>query len=374
MKINRFTILIALIPFLVDVRGVPAWASYPVVILIAFLCLMGPELNKRNSFAMAVLMLILTALFRWEQFSPRLFKDIGLMAMGVSPFIFKNHFRVEAKSLNLLMIIGFYITISSDIVNYKLSVENFINSTFGIERGAFTYSLGLFSLYWMKHGNLKWAAINFFLMLLGGKRVAMVGAAVCILLSFLLWKKKGETPVLVKIGLAAAAILYLKFSYDFATGVYDDIILAYTEKSADAFAMGRQQLYSKAFEFITFPNIWGEGPGNLYTFLEMKLNMGPVHNDFLKIYVDDGVILGLVWLWIWLSKLKYDQLPTVVFMFALFCTTNTLIYVYMLFMFCLFLDSEKYIYIGEILVPENMHMKKVREKLELTKKNETAKQ
>ena len=367
MRINIFTILIALIPFLVDVRGVPSMASYPIVVLIALFSLTKFKLNKENSFAMAVLLLVCTSLFRWNQFTPRFFKDIGLMAIGISPFIFKNHFRVEAKSLNILIIIGFLFAVSSDLIYFKFSINNFINSTFGIEKGASTYTLGLFSIFWMKNKKWKWALTNVFIMFLGGKRIAMVGIIFCLVLSFYLWNKKGKAYFLWKIGLFAIVIWYMKFSYDFAHGTFNDIIFKYTGKSADAFAMGRQQLFSAAFEFISFPNLWGEGPGNLYTYLGNLFGIPHVHNDFLKIYADNGLIIGLVWLWTWLRKIRYEQIATIFFIFALFCTTNCLIYVYMLFMFCFFLESDKYMYIGKILLPENMHMKRVKDDMKIMK-------
>lgn len=347
MKINKYTILIALIPFLVDFPGIPAWSTYPVVILFATLTIKRAEIDYNNVFAVAMLLLVVTGLFRIEQYNINLFKDLGLMAIGISPFVLKNEFKVEARSLNVLILIGFVISIYRSIFNFTFSLHNFINSTFGIERGASTYVLGLFSIYWMMNKNLKWSIINFCFMFLGGKRIAMASIGICLLAAVYFRSKEDEAKLLWKIVLAFGVLAWLKLSDLYVKGEFNKQILEYTEKSADAFFMGRQHLWTAAYSIMPDPNYWGVGPGGTIDICKSLVGIPRIHNDFLKIYIENGLIIGVAWLYILLRKLKARQIPTLLFIFALFTTSNTMIYVYMLFMFCMFLYPDKYFYIAK---------------------------
>ena len=87
-----------------------------------------------------------------------------------------------------------------------------------------------------------------------------------------------------------------------------------------------------------------------------------MHNDILKVYSENGFFIFLGFLWFMLRRLNYKQLPLLIFILFVFCTTNTFIYVYMIFMYVLFLEADQYIYIGEMSGETNMYIRMLQDK------------
>ena len=344
MKVNKYLILLALIPFLVDFRMTPSWSCYPLVILIGIMGRTKLGVKNMEGLIQALFLIVVTGIFRYEQYSIPLVKDLGLIAIGIMPFLFNVSFKVNIRHFNVLLIIGFLLAVWSSLFNFQLSWDNFINSAFGVERGAFTYTFGLAALYWCRRKEYRWTAINVFFMLIGGKRIAMVAIVICVVVDYYLHRKKGNAPIWVKFSIFGGVVLFLYITFQYTHHVYDIFILSHTGKSADAFMMGRQQLYEVIVSMIPKPNYWGVGPGNTLDTLREALGQPRMHNDFLKIYAENGVILFCLFFYLVLRKLKWEQVPTLLFIFALYTTTNTMIYIYMIFMYGLFLRPEDYFY------------------------------
>lgn len=376
MKISNNTyiyiFLVALIPFLVDSHIFPSKSSYFPVLIITLLAHRKFGVINNEGFVQAMFLLAFTGLLRFTQFSIPLLKDVGLMLIGILPFLFNSSFKVEARTLNRWIIYGFLFAVGTSVFSFHVSVSDFINSTFGVERGASTYTFGLFAIYWTQKKNYKWMAINCFFMLLGGKRIAMASILICLLFAMLLKEKEGEAKLIWKILLFYIVYLYLRITFNFAHHAYDSMILDYTDKSADAFTLGRQQLYSAVIKMIPAKNYWGIGPGNTVEPLNAIVGLPRMHNDFLKIFAENGMFLFCGYFYLLLRKIRYRQIPTLLFIFALFTATNTLIYVYMLFMYCVFMDPDKYLY---DINDSGKHKARIREKqldqqLKRIKKNE----
>lgn len=343
-RCKNITTSVFLVPFLVSLPLTPSWTSYPIVLLIALLCRTRISLKEQNGLVIAIMLLLVTSIFRPSQYSVNMAKDLGLMIIGIMPFLFKSQFEINASRLNWLLIGGFFISAGANIAGYRMDTDAFIESTFGIELGALCYTFSLLALYWLKKGGRIWFIINCLLAILCGKRIAFASIVVCALIHIIFRKKEGEVPIWLKILIMGVTIIVLLFTYFFTYGYLDDVIFDTTGKSADAFTMGRQQLYSIAFSMIELPNLWGIGPGNTVETIKNLYGVGGrMHNDFLKIFTENGIILYLVFFYILIRKLKYKQLPTLCLIMSLFLTTNTLIYVYMLFLYVIFLDSDKYI-------------------------------
>lgn len=344
MKNRLYIILLGLIPFLVDFSGIPAWSCYPIIILIGLLAKSRINLKEWEGFTSAVLLLVVCGLVRTNQYSLNLFKDIGLMMIGIFPFVLNARFRVDVNYFNVLVIVGFILSAGSALFGFHMSMENFLNSEFGVEKGAAPYTLGLLAIYWAQKGNFKWTVIDIFFMVLGGKRIALIAVVVGILIALVFRKKHGRIPLIFRIALFGIAGGYVVLSFLFVIGLFDDWFLEYTQRSANAFTMGRQALYQLVFYMIPKVNLWGIGPGNTVETLTNYFAIPRMHNDFLKIYAEDGLILFVFFFFFFLRKVSYQQLPTVILIFFFFATTNTLIYTYMLFMYCLFLNPDKYLY------------------------------
>lgn len=343
MKNNLYIILVSFIPFFVDCPFTSSQLSYVVVIIIGILAYQKICISKMVGFAQAILFLIITALFRTNQYNTFFFKDLGLMFLGVFPFIFNPKFKINTRALNILMFIGFVISIWSNFFEFKISKDSFLESDFGIEIGAYTYTFGLLILYWIQKKNFVWALINLPFLFLGGKRIAMISIIICVCLGFLLLRRKGKVPFFIKSLFLVSVLLLLYFIYQFSMNKYDDFIMNYFGISADALVMGRQQFYAVIFSIIQEPNYWGIGPGNTIIPLYSEFEETRIHNDFLKIYAENGICIYLCFFFLFFRDMKWEQIPTIIFILSLFMTTNTLIYVYMIFMYCLFLSSNNYL-------------------------------
>ena len=119
MKINKYLISVALIPFLVDFRYTPSWTTYPVVLLIAIMGRRKIDLLHMEGLMQALFLIVVTGMIRYKQYSIPLFKDIGLLGIGLMPFLLNAAFRINIRKLNVLFIIGFIIATGSTLFNFQ---------------------------------------------------------------------------------------------------------------------------------------------------------------------------------------------------------------------------------------------------------------
>lgn len=344
--------LVFLVPFLVSFSFTPSWTSYPIVLLIGFMCKTEFSFRGQNGLVGAILFILLSSIFRYNQYSINMLKDLGLMSIGIMPFLLNSQFYVDIKRLNIWLFYGFFIAAGASLAGFRFDSEAFINSSFGIELGALCYTYSLLAIYWFQKGEKSWFILNCILTVLSGKRIAFVSVIACVIIHSFFRNKDGVISSWLKFLIILFAVVYLFFTFFFTYGFLDDYIYDLTGKSADSFTMGRQQLYAITFSMLDLPNLWGLGPGNTVETIKTLYGVGGrMHNDYLKIFAENGAILYPVFFFILLRKLEYKQLPTMCFILAVFLTTNTFIYVYMLFLYGVFLDSDKYFYYNNDSTP-----------------------
>lgn len=131
---------------------------------------------------------------------------------------------------------------------------------------------------------------------------------------------------------------------DFFSNFIDDI----TGMPINQFTMGRYELYNTAInrsnilEGANF--IWGIGNGNVLPLLEGAR----LHNDVLKIFIENGLVVFVLFFVILYQKKWYFAWGFIFVQNVLFFTDNTLIYVPVIFATCLFIDLIKEDYLANL--------------------------
>ena len=341
MKNKVVFVVLVLLPCLFDM-GMPSFISYCLIICIGLLCSSGFKFPNKP-FVNAIMLIVLSALFRFNQYSGYLFKDIGLMIIGVFPLLMKDKFKINIINFNVCIVIAFILVAGVSLFKVSFSLEAFLHSDTGIELGTFAYLFAFLAIYWTNRSN-KWVIINMVCSVLCGKRIATLSIVFCVLAAYLLRGKDGYASKKLKLLMFGGCTAYLFISYLFVSGYFDDIIFQFTGLSPDAFTMGRQVLYSAVFEKIPDPNLWGLGPGNTIDIINYAQSSDTrMHNDFLKIYSENGIFMYCAFFYFLLKRLTISQIPTLLMIFAIFMTTNSLVYSVHLFFYCIFLYHKDFI-------------------------------
>ena len=187
--------------------------------------------------------------------------------------------------------------------------------------------------------NISWKRRYLFLFLivafLGIKRVALLGVVLALVCRLPLLSKRGNRlRKCLIIGWIAFALCIL-FIYIFSSGDwFFDILRAHGINPA-----GRNRYYKAILELSTFSPGWlGLGRGAVSKILNTEmtnLGVGGVHSDLIKIYVENGFILYMWWLWYFLihNTKKYAKrfnsrsavvyFGITIYMFVLYTTDNS---------------------------------------------------
>lgn len=177
------------------------------------------------------------------------------------------------------------------------------------------------------------------IMLLGMKRIAVLGLIMVILFYLVLNKLNVSQKVrFCKISGWVALILCYLFIYILSEGsIFYDIL-----DKLGINSMGRNYYYQAVLGYSTFsPSFLGIGRNVVAKLLQTDLaylKVGGVHSDIIKMYVENGFILFGLWLWYHLVFLfdKYEKkfgnksaflyFGLLIYSFALYTTDNIEIY------------------------------------------------
>lgn len=232
-------------------------------------------------------------------------------------------------------------------------------STFSAETGPLilrlelhdlTFAFGPFLIYllfdWKKipHAFL-WFLPSLLLFLVGLKRIAIpavaLGFCVALILRLLPDKAARQTALCLAIGMTAASFLYI-------VGIRNGLFL-YLEEHLGINTMGRVNMFANLAPYydisITYMGMgtgyerfvdWASG----VTYQLPQRTAMPIHNDFLRMYLNIGFVGYWVWIWSYLTvRLRYwfrqggkDAgclfLGICIYCFVLYATDNAIYYPY----------------------------------------------
>lgn len=199
-----------------------------------------------------------------------------------------------------------------------------------IERIAYAHGMGIFLIYliFTMRTNRKnvWFLIPTLLCFLSGlKRSAMLALAVCALVALLccFLREKSVRKIFVLSGVLMIALGFC-YIWMLSGGKVNELFARFEINS-----MGREEIYTAIRDFYSFSITYiGKGLGYIsYNVGSGLINVGnssrgDIHNDFLRQYIELGMVGFFVWLYLffyWRMKKLADKVDVRVGIFALCC-------------------------------------------------------
>ncbi len=297
-----------------------------------------------NNFIVAMMFIVCVGCLRIWDYSARMLMNIMLSFIGILPFLNNKNICVKVWVLNFIAIIIFVIINASTQQSLSMSaiINSMIFSDLETESSMLSFIFPLFSLHYLVNDrNLKLYFLNFLFTIIAGKRIALL-ALVLASLAFIIFSKREKMYNRLIPYITTCAIIfnlaYLYISYLLASGGLDDLISYYTGLSSNAFTMGRENIYGNIFSYFDSSNLssFFFGIGSVSNYMERQL-----HNDILKIFLENGIIVFCVYFFILYRKVEINILPFLIYINILFMTDNTLIYVPVIYFMCFFTKIQK---------------------------------
>lgn len=194
-----------------------------------------------------------------------------------------------------------------------------------------------FVIFFIYVKDWKHMVIALIMMILGAKRVALGGSVVAIFVYYFynyIFSKKGISLAWIKI----YAIIFTLLSFIITnfwlllySGEFDNTISQYTGLSANAFLEGRQDIANAYFGHAKNVDDYhiGLGLGYVENVLQYKANfLFLFHNDFLRLYLEFGLIPFVLWIYIMFRYALTSALSISVFslLLVLMQTDNVIVY------------------------------------------------
>ncbi|KAA6333315.1 hypothetical protein EZS27_018261 [termite gut metagenome] len=350
-----YLLLISIIMTSIDFGISTKMILYPVCAILSIILFIQNNKIKRKSFLgveLAYLMLIVTSLLRFTQYTYDLLSQVIMFILAIFPFIFISKMYINIKWLNYIVIICFLISNLNRFNGLSLTPKSFLNSDIGIESPMLAYIFPLFMIFWMNRNNKRMILVNLFIIIIAGKRIALLSSIIILLMNvfnvFTRNNSKDEIKLLFSIVIILINISYLIFSYFFALGYFDDFIYEQIGVSSNFLTQGRQSRYEYILNTLMNRNnlgmifLFGIGLGNTNGILEVEMGHSlRIHNDISKLFYESGFLFFILFFILFYKKATYITLPYLLYVNMLYLTDNALIYVPVIFSLILFLHSEE---------------------------------
>lgn len=235
---------------------------------------------------------------------------------------------------------GFAITCFPEVIQNLLGQPTESDSAF---------PLGLIFLYFVFSGKVFYSIISLLLTIVGSKRITFLGIAVSLVLYFLL--KKTRFPVYryknsISLLLVIVNFIVVNVIIQFTQGGYDELIFRYTGLSADAFTMGRQQLYEYVLKSLDNYSWLGAGLGKTASLageldsVDIYRSGGQfanLHSDVLKHFLEFGSVLFSFWIFLVyrFNTKSVEMFTATIYINVLWMTDNVIIYFDLMFIYYL---------------------------------------
>ncbi|SIN79624.1 O-antigen polymerase [Algoriphagus halophilus] len=267
-----------------DVRFLKSFLGFFMIILL-FICLKSlTNLNYKDGFmAFKELFLVFSGIF-----------SSILYFFSMHPY-FKSFPRIFIIYSFYILILFTFLTHNFDFLILN-NLNNFISHGFNSASESIICFLYIpYCLYFIYNKKYSYLIISIFMMLVVGKRLPIF---IVLFMLFLAYFK-----IYKIVNLKSLKVLYflsIFFIYfiiiNFGYGVYDDFIYNNLMVSPNQFSAGRYLIYYNLFKEYNVISLFGYNLGELsiYTSSLSFTNLTLVHSDILKIFVEFGIILGVL--------------------------------------------------------------------------------
>jgi hypothetical protein len=255
---------------------------------------------------------------------------------------------VLTKDLNKFITIMFWTYLISFVCYHFLEFLNIVKLVSSLLKALrsseiateswLAFPLGLFSLYFLIEKKKKMFLLAVVFFVFAFKRISIVAFLLSVLIYFLIvykgyikFNRKKITFILIFLN-----VFFLSIIYFFIDGAFTKYIYRETGLSINHFTQGRFVVYKEAL--IQFKEgIWyGNALGSTNQFLSLRFkDIAFLHSDILKIIIEFGIILFIIWLLMFLviNLQSKKTLPLLLFLNVLFLSDNVFIYFDTLFIF-----------------------------------------
>jgi hypothetical protein len=203
---------------------------------------------------------------------------------------------------------------------------------------------GFYSLLFLHEKKYKLFIFSILLTILAGKRIAIAGLIFCVFVFYYINRHdiilKLLNKKIIKVLFCAFLLLIIYAWLSFYSDEYGAIIYNIVGMDTDQFTMGRLFIGASFFESVPDKtnSLIGYGIGYVENVLYYKVGYeAPFHNDFLRIYLEFGIIFFVIWFWLMLKYVFVSPLAFSAFtlLFILIQTDNVLMYEYVMYSFYL---------------------------------------
>jgi len=263
-------------------------------------------------------------------------QDLYLMLIGLTPFFFGWRYRFPWMAVFgvsvVALLLSFALTggprmgsVEFDPMNSRSTFESSTSFVFG--------ALAVWAALERRPLRVLFALL---LCILTLKRIVVLGALLAIVVAML--PRRLVDLLLRPLPMIVLNAAYLWLVVLYTQGQLDLLIYQFTGQSGNQFGMGRQHAYLHPVQYLLTHPIemifHGLGPGTIYDLVKggwSFLGKSNLHNDSMKILVEYG---GIVWLVFFtaLYWLRDVRLRIVMLFFnVILLTDNSLIYTYVIF-------------------------------------------
>lgn len=320
--------------------------KYIPILVFLFFLIKNQLVIKKTYFGLIMPFIIVIGynLIRIPLGVPMKWVELVFIFSSISLFLVSYDIKLNLKLLNIICCIVFIVLIGLDI-NVDFSLQAFLKSeTSTGETNMLPFLFGLFFLYFLISKNYIFILINLIFIILSFKRIVFVGILSCTLLYLLPLRLKKL--LINRVNLIVFNLLLVVFFFILSNGSFDEIVFQITGISIGYFTQGRSTFFTLVYpnliamiEYVVFIGI---GQGNLLEILYENLGVRFLfHNDVFKLFVENGILVFILFFHFLFKNKTINQLVVCVFFNLLMITDNVLIYAPVLLLFLIIIDHLK---------------------------------
>ncbi|WP_441003639.1 O-antigen ligase family protein [Pseudocolwellia agarivorans] len=258
-------------------------------------------------------------------------KDIYFIIVYISPFLlFGIYNSKQYLDISFAGIVGVYLlkmVFSDSKTSFSL-----ISST-GVFESTEAFVFGIYFLYYLSTKQIMKCTLAFVFIILSLKRIVVIGVSIGALVIYFENYIRYLNFRLLQVLVLTISCLVVLLTYLFALGYFDELIFHLFGVSSNYLSMGRLNIYQYVINQSGNNMFFGNGIGSTYSLVQ-QATYGEdknLHNDFLKIFIEGGLIIFLSFFYFWSKYINIKTLPFYLYILCLFGTDNVLIYPQVMF-------------------------------------------
>ena len=294
------------------------------------------NLYKIKDLKSYLLLIILASFSLLVNYESEGVKDIFFIFVYICPFllfgIYNSKKYIDISFAGIICVYTLKLLFSDNKGSFSL-----ISST-GVLESTEAFVFGGYFLYYLSTKQLMKVGISLVFIILSLKRIVIIGISIGALVIYFENYIRYLNFKFVHLIVFSISCLVILLTYAFALGYFDELIFQLFGVSSNYLSMGRLNMYQYVINETSGSTFLGNGIGSTYTLVQ-QATYGEdknLHNDFLKIFIEGGIVIFISFFFFWSKYINIKTLPFYLYILCLFGTDNVLIYPQVMF-FLLFI-------------------------------------